>query len=102
LTKNIGVKAVVIAESLTRACEENRIVQSNFCGIEMARGWTPERRAKMRAAIHRWRPWEKSTGPKTEVGKAKVAGNAFKHGHRSAAAQAESKAIRKMLAELGC
>ena len=36
----------------------------------MANGWTPERRARQSALIRNWRPWEKSTGPKTEKGKA--------------------------------
>ena len=32
--------------------------------------WTEERRAKERAAIQRWRPWGRSTGPRTADGKA--------------------------------
>lgn len=46
----------------------------------MANGWTPERRAKQAEAIRKWRPWEKSTGPKTDEGKAKVARNGYKGG----------------------
>ncbi|RTD84029.1 hypothetical protein EJO68_33370 [Variovorax atrisoli] len=45
-----------------------------------AAGWTPERRAKQREAIQRWKPWEKSTGPKTAEGKAKTARNGYKGG----------------------
>ena len=41
-------------------------------------GWTPERRRSQAEAIRRWRPWEKSTGPRSAAGKAKVARNAFK------------------------
>ena len=48
----------------------------------MANGWTSERRAKQSAAIRQWRPWERSTGPRTEAGKARVAQNAYKGGHR--------------------
>jgi hypothetical protein len=44
--------------------------------------WTPERRAQQSEAIHRWRPWTKSTGPKTAKGKAIVARNAFNGGKR--------------------
>jgi hypothetical protein len=48
----------------------------------MANGWTPERRARQAALIRSWRPWEKSSGPKTEAGKAVVARNAWKGGAR--------------------
>jgi hypothetical protein len=44
--------------------------------------WTPERRARQAEAIRRWRPWDQSTGPKTQAGKARVARNAYKGGHR--------------------
>jgi hypothetical protein len=40
-------------------------------------GWTPERRKRQGAAIHRWRPWERSAGPKTAAGKGRVARNAY-------------------------
>lgn len=46
-------------------------------------GWTPERRARQAAAIRAWRPWERSTGPRTEAGKAKVARNAYRGGERA-------------------
>ena len=48
----------------------------------MANGWTPERRARQAALIRTWRPWEKSTGPKTDEGKARAAQNAYKGGER--------------------
>ena len=41
-------------------------------------GWSPERRANHAAAIRRWKPWEKSTGPRTAGGKARSAQNAAK------------------------
>ena len=44
----------------------------------MANGWTPERRARQAALIQEWKPWEKSTGPRTEVGKARASANGFK------------------------
>ena len=47
------------------------------------RGWTPERRARQAALIRFWAPWRRSTGPKTEAGKARCAANAVKHGFRS-------------------
>jgi hypothetical protein len=40
--------------------------------------WTPERRVKQAELIRSWRPWEKSTGPRTEAGKAACARNAYK------------------------
>lgn len=48
----------------------------------MANCWTPERRARQVALICSWRPWEQSSGPKTEAGKAVVARNAWKGGHQ--------------------
>lgn len=42
------------------------------------RNWTPEQRQRQRELIHRWKPWEKSTGAKTQEGKAKSAKNASK------------------------
>ncbi len=48
----------------------------------MARRWTSEQRAAQAEAIKRWKPWEKSTGPATETGKATASQNAVKHGMR--------------------
>jgi hypothetical protein len=45
-------------------------------------GWTPERRRRMHEMIHRWKPWQQSTGPRTAEGKARVSRNAYKSGHR--------------------
>jgi hypothetical protein len=41
-------------------------------------GWSPERRARQAAAIHRWRPWASSTGPTSAAGKAITSKNALK------------------------
>jgi hypothetical protein len=46
----------------------------------MANGWTPERRARQAALIHTWKPWERSTGPRSAEGKARTARNGFKGG----------------------
>src|SRR3546814_10094629 len=48
----------------------------------MSHGWTPERRAKQAEAIHRWKPWQESTGPKSPEGKARVSRNGWKGGTR--------------------
>lgn len=50
---------------------------------------TPEHRAMRAELIRRWKPWEKSTGPKTEQGKAQSAMRGYKGG------------TREMLRELG-
>ena len=49
------------------------------------RRWTPEERARQSAAIRKWKPWTKSTGPKTVTGKSRSSLNATKHGFRSQA-----------------
>ena len=45
-----------------------------------ARTWTQEQRRQQAEAIKRWKPWEQSTGPKSEPGKALVARNGWKGG----------------------
>lgn len=42
----------------------------------MANGWTPEHRARQAALIRTWKPWARSTGPRTAEGKAQAATNA--------------------------
>jgi hypothetical protein len=41
-----------------------------------------EQRVRQSAAIRQWRPWERSTGPRTAAGKARVVQNAYKGGAR--------------------
>ncbi len=43
---------------------------------------TPEHRALRAELIRRWKPWEKSTGPKSAEGKARSAMRGFKGGSR--------------------
>ena len=57
-------------------------------------GWTAERRARQSQAIHRWKPWQQSTGARTPEGKMVVSQNAFKGGLKS-----QLKELRKMLRE---
>ncbi len=48
----------------------------------MGNGWTPERRQQQAVAIKRWKPWQQSTGPRTNEGKVAASRNAWKGGHR--------------------
>ncbi len=40
--------------------------------------WSEERRRRQAEMIRRWKPWERSTGPRTSEGKARSSKNAFK------------------------
>ena len=55
---------------------------------------TAEHRKLRAALIRRWKPWEKSTGQKSEAGKAKAARNAYKGGWR-----AQLRELRRVLRE---
>ncbi len=65
-----------------------------------ASGWTAERRAKQSEAIRRWRPWEQSTGPQSDDGRASASRNADKGGRREAL-RAEVRELRAMMAVHG-
>jgi len=60
--------------------------------VAHSHGWNPERRERARAAIHRWKPWQSSTGPRTAEGKDRVAQNANKG---AAAQRASSQELLK-------
>ena len=45
--------------------------------------WSPESRQKQAEAIRKWSPWTKSTGPRTEEGRARSSRNAWKGGLRA-------------------
>ena len=61
------------------------------------KGWTPERRAQQAARIREWQPWRRSTGPRTEAGKAQSAMNGLKHGGRSRAHVMQMRRVRHAL-----
>ena len=45
---------------------------------------TPEHRQRRSEMIHRWKPWERSTGPRTPQGKARASMNRWRGGQREA------------------
>ena len=61
------------------------------------KGWTPERRAQQSARIRLWQPWRRSTGPRSEAGKAQSAMNGLKHGGRSRAHIMQMRRMRYVL-----
>ena len=61
----------------------------------MSSEWSPERRARYAALIRQRRPWEKSTGPKSAEGKARVARNAWRGGTRG-----QLRELARLLREL--
>lgn len=63
----------------------------------MGNGWTQERRDKQAERIRQSKPWEKSTGPRTEEGKAASSQNALVHGERSADAIAARKQFNDVM-----
>src|SRR5256885_51594 len=64
------------------ARENLNLGRTDFWRRHMQNGWTPKRRARQARLIRLWRPWERSTGPKTPEGRSKVARNADKGGTR--------------------
>jgi hypothetical protein len=48
----------------------------------VAKGWTAERRAAQAARTRARKPWERSTGPRTDAGKKRSRGNAVGKGYR--------------------
>jgi len=72
----------------------------------MVNGWTPERRKRQAELIRQWAPWAKSTGPKSQEGKAAVARNSWRGGHRqqlrelSKMVNAEIRHARELVASL--
>ena len=61
----------------------------------MSKHWTPEQRKRQSELIQRWKPWEKSTGPKSKDGKRTSAMRGLKTGEHTA----EMRELRKMLAK---
>lgn len=47
------------------------------------RHWTTEEREKQSQLIQNWKPWQRSTGARTQAGKVISSKNAYKGGSRS-------------------
>lgn len=61
----------------------------------MARVWTEERKARQAALIRTWKPWNRSTGPRTDAGKTISSANREKS--LRAAAEAVEQAERELM-----
>src|SRR5690348_6690406 len=79
-----------------RARTKNQKQRANYWRIAAMNGWTPERKARQARLIRNWRPWEHSTGPKTEAGKERSKKNARTvHGLHSKQWKAVMSALRE-------
>jgi hypothetical protein len=65
------------------------------------KSWSPERRAKQAELIRSTKPWLKSTGPRTQKGKARAASNALKHGFRSRGFIEQVRQERQLIRDTG-
>ena len=61
-----------------------------------ARKWTESQKARQRALIQTWKPWQKSTGATTKEGKAISSQNALKEGIYTAESLQSYKEIRAL------
>lgn len=55
-------------------------MQTELLETEDGQRLDPERRARQAALIRTWQPWAKSTGPRTETGKARSSRNGDRGG----------------------
>jgi hypothetical protein len=62
---------------------------------------TPEHRALRAELIRHWKPWEKSTGPKSPEGKARSAMRGFKGGTREVLREL-ARVLREQQETLSC
>lgn len=65
-----------------RAPKTLNVRRTKYWRNKMSPQWTPERKAKQSQAIMKWKPWEKSTGPRSPDGKARISRNSWKGGQR--------------------
>lgn len=60
---------------------------------------TPEHRKLRSELIRKWKPWEQSTGQRSDEGKAASAANSIKHGLRSKSRLDELNELKRYLRE---
>jgi hypothetical protein len=76
--------------------DEPYVAYPPFPGLEKhINGWNAERRARQAAAIGTWKPWARSTGPRTAAGKARSSRNSYKNGMYNAEMQLLQAALRR-------
>jgi hypothetical protein len=70
----------------------------------MSRRWTEAQRQQLSERVRDWKPWEKSTGPRSVEGKKRAAMRALKTGEHAADIRATRKIIaaqNRLLREIG-
>jgi hypothetical protein len=77
----------------------SRIEKTNYWRIKMANGWTAERRLQQSIMIRNWKPWDRSTGPKTDDGRRRSSQNALAHGGYKSNLKEELKMLKNFLRE---
>ena len=65
----------------------------------MSNGWSKARRARQSQLIQAWKPWKKSSGPKTEEGKKIASRNAYKEGGKSKLLREQLRDLKQLLKE---
>jgi len=56
----------------TTRAEETELARTSLGAGVMSNGWSDECKARQAEAIPRWKPWARSSGPKSEAGNATV------------------------------
>ena len=77
------VHAMHFPAQRTHAHGKLKSCKTNFWRRKMAKGCTQGGRTRQAVLIQCWKPWQRSTGPRTSEGKARVVQNAYKGGTRS-------------------
>ena len=77
-----------------------RQIRANRRNRELWTGHTSVGIESLRQAVRRNRPWLKSTGPRTEAGKARSRMNALTHGERSVVAVRQRKELNHWVREV--